>query len=209
MNKTHPQRNGDVAPFDPAKSFSEERGCCRPRGACLRCPPRCVCVTVLVLLLLAATAAIVGLAVALGLPPRSPANRLCAASNNRTGFLCDDGVTCIPASQVCDGTTNCRDGEDEQEKLCGDLPRSLPAYLVFRCGNPAHWVYADKRCNGMNDCGDCSDEMGSLATCPPCGSAWWSCSPVFYEYCACVPRSLCRDGVQHCTSWSDEYLCTP
>lgn len=51
--------------------------------------------------------------------------------------------------------------------LAGDLPRSLPAYLVFRCGNPAHWVYADKRCNGMNDCGDCSDEMGS------CKSAFW------------------------------------
>ncbi|XP_035188993.1 low-density lipoprotein receptor class A domain-containing protein 1 [Oxyura jamaicensis] len=207
MNKTHPQRNSDVAPFDPVKSFSEERGCCRPRGAHLCCPPRCVCVTTL--LLLAATVAIVGLAVALGLSSRSPANRLCAASNNRTGFLCDDRVTCIPASQVCDRTTNCRDGEDEQEKLCGDLPRSLPAFLVFRCGNPAHWVYADKRCDGMNDCGDCSDETGSLAACPPCGSAWWSCSPVLYEYCACVPRSLCRDSVQHCVSWSDEYLCTP
>eukprot|EP00075_Anas_platyrhynchos_P030080 XP_027319333.1 low-density lipoprotein receptor class A domain-containing protein 1 isoform X5 [Anas platyrhynchos] len=159
------ERNGDVAPFHPAKPFSEERGCCRPRGARLCCPPRCVCVTSL--LLLAATVAIVGLAVALGLPPRSPANRLCAASNNRTGFLCDDRVTCIPASQVCDRTSNCRDGEDEQEELCGDLPRSLPPYLVFRCGNPAHWVYADKRCNGINDCGDCSDEIGS------CKSAFW------------------------------------
>lgn len=44
--------------------------------------------------------------------------------------------------------------------LAGDLPRSLPAYLVFHCGNPEYWVYADQRCNGMNDCGDCSDEMG-------------------------------------------------
>uniref|UniRef100_A0A8B9TMP9 Low density lipoprotein receptor class A domain containing 1 n=1 Tax=Anas platyrhynchos TaxID=8839 RepID=A0A8B9TMP9_ANAPL len=156
-------------------------------------PPRCVCVTSL--LLLAATVAIVGLKTAsLAFPS---ANRLCAASNNRTGFLCDDRVTY---------------GEDEQEELCGDLPRSLPPYLVFRCGNPAHWVYADKRCNGINDCGDCSDEIGSCKSCPacpPCGSAWWSCSPVFHEYCACVPRSLCRDSVQHCTSWSDEYLCTP
>lgn len=93
--------------------------------------------------------------------------------------------------------------------LAGDLPRSLPAYLVFHCGNPEYWVYADQRCNGMNDCGDCSDEMGRLAACPPCGPAWWSCSPVHYKYCSCVPRALCRDGVQHCLSWSDEYLCRP
>ena len=51
--------------------------------------------------------------------------------------------------------------------LAGDLPLSLPGYLVFRCSNPAYWVYADQRCNGMNDCGDCSDEMGS------CKSLFW------------------------------------
>lgn len=48
-----------------------------------------------------------------------------------------------------------------------------------------------------------------VAACPPCGSEWWSCSPVLYEYCSCVPRRLCRDGVQHCLSWSDEYICRP
>ncbi|XP_010293871.1 PREDICTED: low-density lipoprotein receptor class A domain-containing protein 1-like, partial [Phaethon lepturus] len=45
-------------------------------------------------------------------------NRFCAASSNRTGFLCDDRVTCVSASQVCDGVSNCRNGEDEQKKLC-------------------------------------------------------------------------------------------
>lgn len=49
----------------------------------------------------------------------------------------------------------------------------------------------------------------AVAACPPCGPAWWSCSPVHYKYCSCVPRALCRDGVQHCLSWSDEYLCRP
>ncbi|NXH09651.1 LRAD1 protein, partial [Bucco capensis] len=156
-----------------------------------------------VLILVAAVA----LAVVLGLLPRAPVNRFCEASNNRTGFLCDDRDTCILASQVCDGVSNCRNGEDEQEKLCGDLPHSLPGYLIFRCGNPMYWVYADQRCDRMNDCGDCSDEIGSLAACPPCGSEWWSCSPVFYEYCSCIPRRLCQDGIQHCFSWSDEYIC--
>ncbi|NWH67747.1 LRAD1 protein, partial [Geococcyx californianus] len=89
------------------------------------------------------------------------ASRFCTAFNNQTGFLCNDGATCILARQVCDGVSNCRNREDEQEKLCGDLPSSLPGYLVFRCSNPTYWIYADQRCNGMNDCGDCSDEMGS------------------------------------------------
>lgn len=45
--------------------------------------------------------------------------------------------------------------------LVGDLPNSLPGYLIFYCGNPRFWIYADKRCDKMNDCGDCSDETGT------------------------------------------------
>ncbi|XP_062437573.1 low-density lipoprotein receptor class A domain-containing protein 1 [Rhea pennata] len=206
MNKTHPQRSVHVATFDSMKSFSEERARRRPRAGCTR---RRVCLAAAALLVLAAVAAVVGSAVVLGLLPRAPVNRFCAASNNRTGFLCDDRVTCVPASQVCNRIPNCRSGEDEQEKLCDDLPSSLPGYLVFRCGNAAYWIYADQRCNGMNDCGDCSDEMESLAACPACGPEWWSCTPVLYEYCTCIPKRLCRDSIQHCASWSDEYICKP
>ncbi|XP_013814072.2 low-density lipoprotein receptor class A domain-containing protein 1 [Apteryx mantelli] len=209
MNKTHPQRSVHVATFDSTKSFSEERDCCQPCCACMGCTRRWVCVSAAALLVLAAIAAVVALVVVLGLPPRTPVNRFCAASNNRTGFLCDDRVTCVPASQVCNRIRNCRNGEDEQEKLCDDLPSNLPGYLVFRCSNPMYWIYADQRCNGMNDCGDCSDEMESLAACPPCGSEWWRCTPVLYEYCTCIPKRLCRDSIQDCASWSDEYICKP
>ncbi|XP_032922834.1 low-density lipoprotein receptor class A domain-containing protein 1 isoform X2 [Catharus ustulatus] len=161
MNKTHPQRNGDVATGSTA-SFSGDRGCCHPCGAHTGCTQRPLCISAVALLVLVAALAS-GLALALLL--RTPVNRLCTAPNNKTGFLCDDRVTCVPASQVCDNISNCRNGEDEQEQLC-------------------------------------------VAACPPCGQEWWSCSPVHYEFCSCIPRRLCRDGIQHCLGWSDELLCT-
>lgn len=49
----------------------------------------------------------------------------------------------------------------------GDAPQSLPAFLVARCGNPASWIYSDQKCDGTNNCGDCSDELspgGDLGT---------------------------------------------
>uniref|UniRef100_A0A8C5I8Y0 Low density lipoprotein receptor class A domain containing 1 n=1 Tax=Junco hyemalis TaxID=40217 RepID=A0A8C5I8Y0_JUNHY len=140
-------------------------GCCHRCGARPGCTQRRLCISALALLALAA--AVASVVAALALLPRAPVNRLCTAPNNRTGFLCDDRVTCVPASWVCDRVSNCRNGEDEQEQLCGDLPHSLPGYLVFYCSNPRSWVYADQRCNGMNDCGDCSDESWS------CKSVCW------------------------------------
>uniref|UniRef100_A0A8C8VQH9 Low density lipoprotein receptor class A domain containing 1 n=1 Tax=Pelusios castaneus TaxID=367368 RepID=A0A8C8VQH9_9SAUR len=165
-----------------------------------------LCLTVVALLVLAVIGAVIGFAVTFGLPPRTAVNRFCVTSDNQTGYLCDDRVTCLPASRICNRIRECVNGEDEQEKLCSDLPNSLPGYLIFYCSNPAYWIYADKKCNGANDCGDCSDEKGTC-NCPPCGTQRWSCTPVFYEYCTCIPRSLCRDGIQHCSDWSDEYAC--
>ncbi|XP_036453706.1 low-density lipoprotein receptor class A domain-containing protein 1-like [Colossoma macropomum] len=174
--------------------------------------------------------------------------RDCRTAQNGSGFLCDDRVTCLPPSVLCNGAPDCPDGADERELLCstvlnlihihkfssptvfyspvcsaGDLPENLPSNLIFRCGNPHIWTFIDKRCNRINDCGDCSDEAGVCkcnllctksscylwtdARCPPCGGDWWSCTPVDFLYCDCVPRSLCRDGRQHCFDWSDEYIC--
>ncbi|XP_023558443.1 low-density lipoprotein receptor class A domain-containing protein 1 [Octodon degus] len=172
--------------------------CCSRRGACL---------SALLLLLLATLAALVTLVISLGLPARTPGAQACVTPTNRTGFLCHDWRSCIPASGVCDGLRTCPHGEDEDESLCRDAPHSLPSFLVARCGDPASWIYSDQKCDGTNNCGDCSDELSPVTACPPCGPGWWRCSSTFFQYCGCVPRTLCQDGMQHCSDWSDEYSC--
>ncbi|KAM7100040.1 low-density lipoprotein receptor class A domain-containing protein 1 isoform 3-T3 [Molossus nigricans] len=137
----------------------------------------------------------------LGLHPWTP------TTYTRTGFLCHDQRSCISASGVCDGICTCPHGEDEEEALCRDVPQSLPSFLVARCGDPASWIYSDQKCDGTNNCGDCSDELSPVTACPPCGPGWWRCPPTVFKYCDCIPRSLCRDLVQHCSDWSDENAC--
>uniref|UniRef100_A0A2K6ABT7 Low density lipoprotein receptor class A domain containing 1 n=1 Tax=Mandrillus leucophaeus TaxID=9568 RepID=A0A2K6ABT7_MANLE len=89
----------------------------------------------------------------------------------------------------------------------GDVPQSLPRFLVAHCGDPASWIYSDQKCDGTNNCGDCSDELSPVTVCPPCGPGWWHCPSTFFKYCDCIPRRLCRDHIQHCSDWSDEYAC--
>nr|XP_020655279.1 low-density lipoprotein receptor class A domain-containing protein 1 [Pogona vitticeps] len=204
MNRIQPQ-NFDAASLGLGNSvFSSKKG-----PLCVPCTRQCVCVSAIALIILGIIAAVIAIIVTVGIPPPTPVNRLCVTTSNQTGFLCDNRETCISASQVCDTRRNCANGEDEQETLCRDLPNNLPEYLIFHCSNPRLWISADKRCNGFNDCGDCSDETGTWASCPPCGPQWWRCTMVvLYSYCACIPRSFCRDGIQHCFDWSDEYICT-
>ncbi|KAJ6662552.1 hypothetical protein lerEdw1_011689 [Lerista edwardsae] len=136
-------------------------GCCNDCSANFPCTRRCICVTTIALFIVGIIVAIIALVVTVGIPPHTPVNRLCLTTSNQTGFLCDDRETCIPVSQVCDTRRNCVNGEDEQKTLCSNVPSSLPGYMIFYCGNRRFWIYADKRCNGFNDCGDCSDEIGA------------------------------------------------
>ncbi|XP_059112008.1 low-density lipoprotein receptor class A domain-containing protein 1 isoform X1 [Peromyscus eremicus] len=172
--------------------------CCSRRGFCL---------SAFLLLLLAVLAALLVVATVLGRPPRVPETQSCVTMTNRTGFLCHDRRHCIPAHGVCDGIRTCAHGEDEEESLCRDVPLSLPSFLLAHCGDPASWIYSDQKCDGTNNCGDCSDELSPVTVCPPCGPGWWRCTPTVFRYCSCIPRVLCRDHVQHCSDWSDEYVC--
>ncbi|XP_055484947.1 low-density lipoprotein receptor class A domain-containing protein 1 isoform X1 [Psammomys obesus] len=190
--KTHPggegkDGGGDCGPL-----------CCSRPGARL---------SLFLLLLLLMLTALLAVATVLGRPPQVPENQSCVTLTNRTGFLCHDRRHCIPAHGVCDGIRTCPHGEDEDESLCRDVPRTLPSFLLAYCGDPAFWIYSDQKCDSTNNCGDCSDELSPVTACPPCGPGWWRCTPTVFQYCGCVPRVLCRDGMQHCTDWSDELSC--
>uniref|UniRef100_A0A8P0TIS6 Low density lipoprotein receptor class A domain containing 1 n=2 Tax=Canis lupus familiaris TaxID=9615 RepID=A0A8P0TIS6_CANLF len=201
MNKIFPQGDGgDHAAGTEVLPGGEGHGplCCLRRGACL---------SAFLLLLLVTLAALIALVTILGRPPRTPGAQACVTPTNRTGFLCHDRRSCIPASGVCDGVRSCTHGEDEDEAMCRDMPQSLPRFLVARCGDPSSWIYSDQKCDGTNNCGDCSDELSPVTVCPACGPGWWRCPSTVFPYCGCIPRILCRDRVQHCSDWSDEYSC--
>ncbi|KAE8610292.1 hypothetical protein XENTR_v10012071 [Xenopus tropicalis] len=205
MTRTQPKRRSlgaDSFGSTVTMLSNQEKDCC---SKC--CTRRCVCITVGVLLVLLGIALAIVFSVVFALPSQAPETRSCVTSNNYTGFLCDDRITCLLPSQVCNSVNDCGNGEDETSSLCSNLPNNLPGYLIFRCGNPSNWIYSNLKCNEINNCGDCSDESQSYASCPACGSQWWTCTPVLFQYCNCIPISLCQNGVQDCTDWSDEYVC--
>ncbi|KAM9324704.1 low-density lipoprotein receptor class A domain-containing protein 1 [Gastrophryne carolinensis] len=205
MNRTYPKRRS----MDATSLGSTVTMVSRvEKDLCCGCTRRCCCISAIVLITLMIIGAAIALSVVFALPSKTPESRYCLTSDNHTGFLCDDRITCLLPSQVCNYASDCGNGEDETTSLCSNLPDNLPGYLIFRCGNPQIWIYSNLKCNEINNCGDCSDESDTLASCPSCGSSWWQCTPVLNQYCNCIPKSLCQNGVQDCEDWSDEYRCT-
>ncbi|XP_027708556.1 low-density lipoprotein receptor class A domain-containing protein 1 isoform X1 [Vombatus ursinus] len=170
MNRIFPQpRTLDGNPARESKTLESEEDCCGPFSCCTR---RGFWISAWTLLLLTLLTFIIWLVSSFGLPPPSQMTRACATTSNQTGFLCDDRDTCIPASLVCDHVRSCTHGEDEEEALCGNVPHSLPSFLVFHCSDPTSWVFEDRKCDGFNDCGDCSDEGTCESSPAPPGLGW-------------------------------------
>ncbi|XP_076833567.1 LOW QUALITY PROTEIN: sortilin-related receptor [Brachyhypopomus gauderio] len=124
-------------------------------------------------------------------------------------FVCKNRAQCLFQSLVCDGTRHCADGSDEDAAYAGcstrpEFEKTCDANS-FQCASGA-CVSVEWKCDGMDDCGDYSDEAN-------CGSPTEEpgCSRYFQFACKngrCVPTWWECDGENDCGDWSDEANCT-
>ncbi|KAJ0032574.1 hypothetical protein NQD34_002655, partial [Periophthalmus magnuspinnatus] len=80
--------------------------------------------------------------------------RLC--QNCSSGVSCGPSGLCLSKQQLCDGKTDCEDGRDEDERVCGSL-NSACAASEFQCGD-GHCIRHSYKCDNIADCSDASDE---------------------------------------------------
>uniref|UniRef100_A0A3Q3AY67 Sortilin-related receptor n=1 Tax=Kryptolebias marmoratus TaxID=37003 RepID=A0A3Q3AY67_KRYMA len=123
-------------------------------------------------------------------------------------FVCKNRAQCLFQSLVCDGIKHCEDGSDEDVEYAGSTPSEFgkvcDAY-TFQCANGV-CVSLEWKCDGMDDCGDYSDEANCAAATDVPG-----CSRYFQYECRngrCIPTWWKCDGENDCGDWSDEAQCT-
>lgn len=120
-------------------------------------------------------------------------------------FRCYNGK-CILSSWVCDGTKDCKEGEDEDH--C-KIPRSCENGQ-FMCRNDGSCVPMSQVCDGIPQCPDHSDEELACHPAPiPTGLPSSSC-PAGQFQCdgsKCIPLASVCDKRQDCYDGTDESEC--
>ncbi|XP_064595287.1 sortilin-related receptor-like [Liolophura sinensis] len=141
---------------------------------------------------------------------------------NPSQFACNNSK-CVMTSFFCDGHDDCGDNSDEPDSCRTTTyprpvtsfttpsgPRTCPSWH-FQCEN-GHCLWWSVHCDGVNDCGDFSDEVGCprnatttrIPTAPShrCGLQDFTCNDG-----KCLhTRSVC-DGYPDCRSGEDEEHC--
>ncbi|NXH54993.1 LRP2 protein, partial [Rhabdornis inornatus] len=119
------------------------------------------------------------------------AGECCAVSSvcGTKKVQCPGTHHCIPHWELCDRHQDCEDGWDEEG--CPQQP-CLPGQ--WQCRNRV-CIMAEWKCNGIDDCGDSSDED----VCAPCTPGMVRC-----DEGKCILESLMCDNKDDCLDGTDE-----
>jgi hypothetical protein len=134
--------------------------------------------------------------------------RSTASTTRTTGctssqFRCPANGNCIPLSWLCDGDNDCGTYEDEVNATCVSY---CSVSLGFMCQDGTQCIAGRRRCNGVSNCNDGSDERGcgvsTTTTRPSTTTAY--CSGFRCSTGGCIPLTWLCDGDNDCYDNEDE-----